>query len=55
MQYRCGNIEGGLRIGTDGKFYPCCLAFTYPYKDNDGNILKADVHTFDQATTKRID
>ena len=53
MQYRCGNIEGGLRIGTDGKFYPCCLAFTYPYKDDDGNILKADVHTFNQALNSK--
>lgn len=49
MSLRCGNIEGGLRIGTDGQFYACCLAWKHPYKDKDGNILNAKNTTFEEA------
>jgi MoaA/NifB/PqqE/SkfB family radical SAM enzyme len=53
MGYRCGNIEGGLRIGTDGKFYPCCLAYDYPYMNDEGRLLKADVDTFEDALNSK--
>ena len=49
MSLRCGNIENGLRIGTDGKYYACCLAWSYPYKNEKGQILKADTTTFESA------
>lgn len=53
MGYRCANIEAGLRIGTDGKYYPCCLAWTYPYKNDDDKFLKADVNGFQEALNSK--
>ena len=53
MGYRCGNIEGGLRVGTDGKFYACCLAYDYPYKNEEGRLLKADTDSFSSALNSK--
>lgn len=49
MSLRCGNAENGLRVGTDGKFYACCLAWEYPYTNEKGQILKADTTKFKDA------
>ena len=53
MGYRCGNIEGGVRVGTDGKFYACCLAYDYPYKNEEGRLLKADTDSFSSALNSK--
>ena len=49
MSLRCSNVENGLRVGTDGKFYACCLAYSYPYENEKGEILKADSTKFKDA------
>ena len=36
---KCANISNGLRITTNGKFTPCCIASTAYFKDENGDDM----------------
>ena len=46
---KCVNIDNGLRVTTDGKFTPCCIASGAYFKDDNGNDMNVLTTTFDQA------
>lgn len=46
---KCANINNGLRVTTDGKFTPCCIASETYLKDDDGNVMSVSNTTFQEA------
>jgi molybdenum cofactor biosynthesis enzyme MoaA len=46
---KCANINNGLRVTTDGKFTPCCIASETYLKDDDGNVMSVLNTTFQDA------
>ena len=46
---KCANINNGLRVTTDGKFTPCCIASETYLKDDDGNVMSVLNTTFQEA------
>ncbi len=46
---KCVNIDNGLRVTTDGKFTPCCIASGAYFKDDNGNDMNVLTTTFDEA------
>lgn len=55
---KCANITNGLRVTTDGKFTPCCIASEVYLKDDGGNVMSVLDTTFQEAqqspTLKKI-
>lgn len=46
---KCANISNGLRVTTDGKFTPCCIANEAYLKDDEGNVMSVLTTTFQEA------
>lgn len=46
---KCVNINNGLRVTTDGKFTPCCIANELYLKDDNGDTMSVLTTTFQEA------
>ena len=49
MGIECKNLTNGLRISTNGGYFACCHTFNAPFKDKNGEMLKANTHSIPDA------
>ena len=49
MAIECKNLEKGLRLATNGTFFACCHTFNAPFRNEEGELLRAGEYSIDDA------